>query len=238
VSAGVQRHLTQTGDIKAPIWSRDGHWVYYTKTRKSGQRGIFRSLASGGGQPEELVLATDATTYVTDVAPGGDLVFQQEGDLWLLPPGGERTPRRLFGSPARESQGQVSGDGRWIAYTSSETGESAVYIAAFPSLAHRWQVSRIGGSGPRWRADGQELFFVSQRSSMVTSVALQPASDGLRIGEIRPLFRATLRSILSEGRPWDVTADGQRFLVNSAAPQSEPLTLVQNWPARLRPALP
>jgi len=140
--------------------------------------------------------------------------------------------RPLLQSPADEYYGAISPDGHWIAYTSDETGRSEIYVAPFPSLTKPFKLSTAGGSSARWNANGKELFFVLD--STMYSAELRPRADTLEVVKITPLFRADLKSIF-QGAAYDVSPDGQRFLINTPAEDpNRPLTLIQNWRAEVK----
>ena len=136
-------------------------------------------------------------------------------------------------SPAVESQGRVSPDGRWIAYASDETGRQEVYVQSFPGPGPRTQVSLNGGRTARWRHDGKELFFLAPNGSVmaVPIRSLQP----LDIGSPVPLFSR----FITGGIAFDVTADGQRFIVNAIDRQPDPsMYVLIDWPPLARGAKP
>ena len=132
-------------------------------------------------------------------------------------------------------QAQFSPNGKWVAYTSMESGRNEVYAISFPDGRIKRQVSSAGGVQPRWRANGTELFFVSLDQQMMTVPIADPIS--LRTDTPRTLFRVA--AIVAQGAQgpalftlYDVTADGQRFIVN-AVPNDPPYTVVLNWAAGL-----
>ena len=134
-----------------------------------------------------------------------------------------------------ESQGQFSPDGRWIAYVSDESGAPEVYVQSFPALAEKRQVSISGGTQPRWRRDGRELFYLApDRKLMAVTVKAGAKGAGMYAEVPRTLFETALDSAALR-QTYSVAADGQRFLLNSpvdtAAP---PMTIVLNWPLLLK----
>jgi len=125
-----------------------------------------------------------------------------------------------------EGDGQFSPDGRWIAYVSNETGAYEIYIRSFPDGGRIKRISHAGGQQPRWRADGQELFFLAPGwTVMAAEVKLQPT---LEVGTPTPLFQTVMADLWT---PYDASPDGQRFLLISPQTKPVPLTLVQNWTA-------
>jgi Tol biopolymer transport system component len=135
----------------------------------------------------------------------------------------EPTLSRLLSTTHNETTGQISPDGRWLAYASDESGEWNVYVTTFPAAAGKWQVSVGGGTEPRWRGDGKELFYIDAKSTL-TSVAIEAGST-FASGPPQPLFRIRGRAAISntDVYSYDVTRDGTRFIVNKyVRPMSVP----------------
>jgi hypothetical protein len=133
-----------------------------------------------------------------------------------------------------ETRAQFGPDGRWVAYQSNESGRNEVYVAPFPGPGGKWQVSTAGGGSPRWRRDGTELFYVALDGKLMAA-AVSSRGSTFDVGAVRALFNGRMRDQLL-GIPYDVTADGQRFLVNTLVEQTAPssITLVVNWPSLLK----
>jgi len=148
-----------------PVWSPDGNRLVYSAL-KGGKWGLYQNLSSGSGQ-EELLFESETLKSAMSWSPDGKrIVFWTQdpktgGDLWVLPLDGEKKPVPLIATPAQETHGQISPDGKWIAYTSNLTGRNEVYIQPFPTGTGRWQISNRGGDWPRWRRDGKELVYHS-----------------------------------------------------------------------------
>jgi hypothetical protein len=154
-------------------------------------------------------------------------------DVWDLPTD-SRVPVAILQRPFNEYQGVLAPDGRFLAYVSEETGVPQVYVQSFPSGEERVQVSSQGGSEPQWRDDGQELFFLrADRMMMAVSVSLRPR---FKAQEPNPLFQTRV-PILANPFRWhyDVSADGERFLVNTAPASVPPpaIQVVMDWRALL-----
>jgi eukaryotic-like serine/threonine-protein kinase len=157
--------------------------------------------------------------------------------LWVLPLTGDRKPQSVLSTAVREIHGRFSPDGRWMAYVSNESGTNHVYVQSFPPSGNKWQISTGGGFQPRWRRDGKELFFVAGQDSgpiprAVMAVAVDTSSTGvLKAGVPHKLFTVTMSSGIGQGSTWEVTPDGQRFLVASASTRAAvpPITVVVNW---------
>jgi Tol biopolymer transport system component len=149
-------------------------------------------------------------------------------DLWLLPLDGNRQPRPLLADRFNENEACFSPDGRWVVYQSTESGQPEIYAMPFPGPGRKWQVSTGGGYVPRWRADGREILYQTADQKLM-AVDVEAADGGLRIGMPRPVFG------LPDNATYDVSADGERFLVNRPMMQTAqaPLMLVTNWPALL-----
>jgi hypothetical protein len=139
-------------------------------------------------------------------------------------------------TPFNEYPAVFSPDGRWVAYASDESGRNEVYVAPFPGLGGKWQVSAAGGHWPRWRRDGRELFFLAPDSRMMAA-EIEGRWPTFEIATIRPLFQTQVRLRPNvQGYGYDVSADGQRFLINMTVDQAavQPITLVVNWPVLLK----
>jgi eukaryotic-like serine/threonine-protein kinase len=125
-----------------------------------------------------------------------------------------------------------------MAYVSTESGRPEVYVTSFPGPGGKWQVSTGGGAWPRWRDDGQEIFYVAPNNRLMVA-AVNGQSADFRVAGVTPLFDTRPRPpqfVRGAPPPYDVSADGQRFLVNTLAQDAAatPITLVVNWPALLK----
>jgi Tol biopolymer transport system component/predicted Ser/Thr protein kinase len=231
----TSRFTFAEADENNPIWSPDSKRLFFSSSRE-GVSNLYHALSDRPGS-EELLLRTSAWKVADDVSPDGRfLVYEttdpkRRVDLWILPLSGDRTPSPLVATPFGEFAAQISADGRWIAYTSNESGRDEVYAQAFPSLGGKWQVSTAGGGAPRWSRDGKQLFyFGSDGRLMVADVRLTPSFES---GPPAPLFKVPL--LESPDRQYDVSPDGTRFLANvlSGTTTVKPLTVVLNWSAAI-----
>jgi Tol biopolymer transport system component len=221
-----------------PVWSRDGRTIYYSSDRNILLR-IYRRQVSGAVQAEPLTSPSE-WAVPWDVSPDGRfLVYEQAAstaltntDLWILPLTGEGKPTPFLATPFSESQASFSPDGRWLAYTSDESGRFEVYVTSLPGREGRWQISSGGGSGPRWRRDARELFYAAP-DGRIQSVDVR-AGKAFEAAAPRPLFATQM--LLEPTACYDVTADGQRFLVTELVRtgEPEPITLLVDWLAALR----
>jgi hypothetical protein len=163
-------------------------------------------------------------------------------DVWALSLDGSPKAVPFLRSDAAESQAQFSpeprGAPRWVAYTSNESGRDEVQLRTFPDAQTRLVVSSGGGHSPKWRRDGKELFFVASDG---TVMAVAVSDNPLRLGPPVPLFQAPRgfaardSTGLRSSKAWDVTPDGQRFLLPAPVEgvATSPFTVVLNWQTAL-----
>ena len=157
-------------------------------------------------------------------------------DLWMLSLSGDRKSSPLLHAPFVESHGQISPDGKWLAYFSNETGRTEVYVQSFPAeKGGRWQVSTNGGFTPKWSKDGKELFYLSPDNQIMSSqVRLVPTFEA---NAAKPLFAIHPFAVPRiAGGYMDTFApapDGQHFAVHAPLYSSRDITVVLNWPLLL-----
>jgi dipeptidyl aminopeptidase/acylaminoacyl peptidase len=224
-----------------PIWSPDGRTVAFSSNR-TGTFGVYARQMGAGGDNRLLPTTANGLIVTSWSADGKLLLYSQAGpktgfDLWMLPLAGRR-PTPVLNSPANETQGQLSTDGRWLVYTSDETGIPEVYVQPFPPTGAQSQVSSGGGSDPHWRRDGQELFYITLDGKL-TAAQVSHASASFEVVSRQVLFqtrRPTARGpiLFSNYRP---SADGQRFLLNTLIEAVAPLPVFVSldWSAGLKP---
>jgi Tol biopolymer transport system component len=223
-----------------PVWSPDGSQIVFSSGAANADVNfdLYRKVSNGAGAPE-LLLKSDITKEATDWSSDGRfIIFQVSNqktatDLWVLPLFGVGNPYPLLQTEFDESQGFFSPDGHWLAYSSNETGRSEVYVQTFPQSGGKWLISSGGGAQPHWRADGKELFYVAPDRTLM-SVDVNAAST-FETSAPKPLFATQVSGYNSPNR-YVVTADGQRFLINSPAGEvsQTPITVVLNWTSRLK----
>jgi eukaryotic-like serine/threonine-protein kinase len=221
VAQGRMQRLTfdPTQENASPIWSPDGTRVAFASTR-NGKFGIYVKPVDGSSA-DELIIESGATLEPMSWSPDGKLiVYDVTGnsqDVWAVPVSGDKKPFPLLQSPAAEVFPQVSPDGKWMAFQSNESGRAEIYIKPFPDGPGKWQVSTDGGQYPRWRRDGQELYFYYNNT--MGAAAIRVIGSSLEPGAPRALFGVAGPSLVGDHPPYNryaVSADGQRFLVSQA----------------------
>jgi eukaryotic-like serine/threonine-protein kinase len=218
------------GWADAAVFSPDGSMLYLDVLR-NGHGEIIGRRVTGGG--ETRIATTDSPTGVRSISPDGKnlLVEDREGRTFRMPIGPPGKPVLLTQGKNHEVFARYSPDGKWIAYESDQNGRFEVFVFAAADPTQKWQISNGGGAMPRWRRDGRELFYLDG-SNRITAVSLEISGDDLTIGTPTPLFAIAPRP---QCRPYDVTADGQRFIVNTIAEQESPNAVaIANWKARLK----
>jgi eukaryotic-like serine/threonine-protein kinase len=233
----MSRFTYHPADDVNPVWSKDGSRIYFTSDR-NGARDIFQKKVDAT-EEEELIFASPQFKFIEDLSPDGRLLIynspsgnKNSDDLWLLPLNGERNPRPYLNTQFFENQAAISPDGRWAAYRSFESGRAEIYVATFPQLSGKWQVSVDGGEEPQWRRDGKELFFTNDRTKLIAA-EVKTGSGTFESEAPKLLFETQL--IIESGRNrFVVTGDGQRFLV--IAPLTPPvlINVTLNWTAEIK----
>lgn len=219
-----------------PLWSPDGARIVFASDRERVPD-LYQKISTGVAA-EEALLRSKVSKYATGWSRDKPyLVYaswdaKTKWDLWTLPMAGERQPSLYVQSEFDEFQAHLSTDGRFVAYTSNESGVYEVYVQPFPASGAKWQVSTSGGAQPRWGGDGRELFYLAADLKLM-AVKVE-SSGGFDPGIPRALFQTEVTGLVDARNHYEVSSDGQRFLVSTVQePASSSMGVVINWPAKL-----
>jgi eukaryotic-like serine/threonine-protein kinase len=238
LSRGTLTRLTSgSGSVMAPSWTPDGQRLTFAMSSPGSTTGLFVRPADGSGPAEPLV--TNAYTHFNSCwSPDGKhLAFDEQRpdtgwDVWVLSVG-QPQPQPFVRTPANESAPVFSPDGRWLAYSSDETGRAEVYVQRFPGPGGRWQVSAEGGSFPLWARSGRELFYRNGDKMMAADVSSGPAFSA---GRPHVVFEGAYLSAI-----YDVSPDGRSFLMTKAGdrdPASAQVNVILDWIPELARRVP
>ena len=238
---GTKTRLTFGSSIqRSSVWTPDGKTIFFGSNRKGGMH-MYTEASDGAGPEQALLEGDDAFEYPESVSPDQRfLVYMRVAtdkrtatDIYALPLSGERKPFPIVQNAFNNMQPRISPDGRWMAYSSNESGRYEVYVTGFPGGGAKWQVSTSGGSFPNWRRDSRELFLLDAADN-VMAVDVNTTANGVRMGTPQALFHAG--GVQTQQGPYTVTADGKKFLINTGdvKEENQPFTLVQNWPAEIK----
>ncbi len=232
LDTGPQTRLTFRGpDDRAPAnvrprWSPRGDFITYANETA----GLMRIGADGSG--ERRLVDFDQPIWDAEVAPDGRSVVFRTGwlrgtrDLWIADLGSGVAPRPLLTEPFDEQEPDISPDGRWLAYVTNETGPTQVFVRPLHGETdRRWTVSENGGRSPRWSRSGEELFFIDG-DRVLWSVAVL-SRDDFALGDRTELFAVPADYHMpADGHHYDVSADGQRFIMIRRTERADPGELI------------
>jgi Tol biopolymer transport system component len=221
-----------------PIWSPDGKRIVFSSNRSADAHIHLydTGITSTGG--EQLLLSGNADDVPTSWSPDGKHIlftrFQSgsSGSVWSLATDNREAHPLLQSAEFEIAAAVFSPSGRFIAYSSDESGRSEVYVQPFPLTGEKWVISAGGGHLPLWRGDGRELFYINGDGKIMSA---QINSDGGFDSVVtKQLFQADLAR--APGYPYAVAPDGSRFLINAPAEAANPapMTIVLNWPATVK----
>jgi dipeptidyl aminopeptidase/acylaminoacyl peptidase len=236
VDRGVPTRFTRdaTPEI-CPVWSPNGRMLLFSKPPGSDTFSLHVQPTNVEGTAMPLMKrATPAISM--DWSRDDQYVLYRVNspatnwDIWALPMKSERTPFPVVQTASDERTARFSPDGRWITYESNESGQFEIYLRPFPGPGVSIRVSTGGGVQPRWRSNGSELFYVTPDSRlMAVPVRLPSKGTDVKLGSPVALFSVRITSTVQGGvtHEYDVTADGQRFLVNTHLEQTTaPISLI------------
>jgi hypothetical protein len=219
-----------------PLWMPDGRHVLYSAQDETGGWELRRRAASGVGDAEPLAHFDTFARGEAATRDGKTLILSVFGgesrmDIMRLDLADDGSPESLVATPFNESDVRLSPDDRWFAYVSDESGRPEIYVRSYPDGASKWQVSIDGGDQATWRADGKEIFYVSENRRLM-SVDID-ARDGLVIGTPEEIFPLTWARAAT--REYVPSPDGERFLFLRDVVDTDPTpcTVVLNWNAEL-----
>jgi Tol biopolymer transport system component len=241
---GALTRFTFEGNSHIPIWTPDGKRLVFSSDREGGAHNLFWKPADGSGEPERLSM-TDYHQDPASFSPDGKLLaFAQNHpetrwDIWLLHMDNERRAEPFLQTEFNEHDPMISPDGRWLAYASNESGRYEVYVQSLPNGGKKRVISTEGGREPLWARNGRELFYRNRERLMAVAVETEVVFDAERP---RLLFDTSgLRGPGGFGPPnFDVTPDGQHFVMMSPAEASGPgqINVVLNWSEELKRLVP
>jgi len=237
-----------TGNVN-PLWTPDGNRILYCSSRENATFGdIYWKAADGTGVAEKLASSPGRGIYPYSWSKDGKTLVLWEltrdpvqTDIGMLSMEGDHARKGLLQEKYGELCPQVSPDGRWMAYVSSESGKGEIYVRPFPDVNKgRWQVSTDGGNSPLWSPDGREIFYRKGDATMVVRVEAEPTFNP---GKPTVLFSAPFYSAMGGMTPWDISPDGKRFLMlKEAKPIAievpRKINVVINWFEELKQRVP
>jgi eukaryotic-like serine/threonine-protein kinase len=233
-SDAVVRITFRKGLNEHPVWGPGGKQLEFCSNEDIAW-GLNQKNADGSGAEQEVLAPTTGRVTFWDWSRDGKYRLVGKDEELFYISGDTQELKPLIPGKSATHNAQFSPDGHWIAYSSNETGAWEVYISPFPSVSSKWLVSRGGGVEPRWRRDGKELYYLSAEYN-VMAVAIK-TGDRFESGTPLMLFQPRLRQPISamDVVSYDVSADGQKFLVNTKVdtPSAAPLSFILNWASEL-----
>jgi len=224
------------------IWTPDGKRIAIQSNRE-GPLNVFWQLADGSGGLEHLI-TSEYNNFPVSWSPDGQLLAFAEinpttgYDIWMLRLG-DRKAQPFLRTPFNEAAPEFSPDGRWLAYISDESGRFEIYVQPYPGPGGKWQISTEGGTEPAWNHNGRELFYRSGDKMMAVDIATQP---GFAAGRPRVLFEGRYNPAQGTTPNYDVSPDGQRFLMIKPSEAGEvaptQINVVLNWFEELKRRVP
>jgi Tol biopolymer transport system component/DNA-binding winged helix-turn-helix (wHTH) protein len=229
-SGAASRFTFDPADETNAVWSPDGSRIAFDMVR-NGIIDIYEKEVAGASQPK-LLLHSGENHFIHQWSPDGRLLLYRIGPItWALP---LDENGKTWGPFAMENA-RISPNGRWVSYTSNQSGRSEVYVQSFPPSEGKWQVSADGGMEPTWRKDGKELYYIS--GDKLIAMDVKTDTPVFQPGVAKPLFALHLEATTRRSR-YEAAANGRHFLVNLPVESSSPLSVVINWPQGRSPLNP
>jgi Tol biopolymer transport system component len=238
----LTRMTFEGNDNLVPVWTPDGKRIAFNSNRE-GSNSILWQLADGSGGPERLT-ASEYLRAPSSWSPDGQLLafFEvnpaTQRDIWVLRMS-DRKAQPFLRTQFDEAVPRFSPDGHWLAYISNESGRYEVYVQPYPGPGGKWQISTEGGSEPVWNPNGRELFYRSGDKMMAVDISTQ---SGFVAGKSRMLFERRYERASFPSSNYDVSPDGQRFLMLKSVEQAEAtptqINVVLNWFEELKRRVP
>jgi len=237
------RFTFDPADDAIPVWSPDGGRIVFA-SRRSRAPGdvaseiwdVYQKPTNGNARETPLLTSENSKSRWTGRQTAALSCTAADSahtgvDIWALPLLSDRRPFPVIQSPSDDNHGAFAPDGKWIAYSSNESGQDEVYVQPFPPTGGTFQVSRRGGTKPAWRGDGREIFFLSPDGTMMAAAV--DTANGVSAGIPASLF-ASGALLTTSRRQYAVTKDGRQFLINVALQPPAELTITVNWQQALR----
>src|SRR5262249_16369256 len=233
-----------------PIWSPDGSQLAFDSGRGGYTLHAPYQKPSSGAVAEHLLFQPDPKIgyALQDWSLDGRFIVFYQGEataatneIWILPLYADRKPFPYLSTLSRKGNAAISPNGKWLAYVSNESGTNQVIVQPFPDPSGgRWQISGDGGQYPRWRRDGRELYYLDPKGRIVSVPVMTDTNFQYR--KSTPLFQTPIPVGLQwnpgPAYPYDVSPDGQRFLISASldfSKNSTPsFTVILNWPSALK----
>ncbi len=238
-----------------PLWTLDSRRIAFHSRREGTLGGVYLKNADGTGGIEHLVTTPNRNTYPLSWSSDGNILVTEEfsssppdGDIGIVVMGDHPERRLLFYGKYIEAFPQISPDGHWIAYVSNRLGQTEVFVNTFPDVDKgKWQISRKGGSSPRWSPDSKTLYYRNQDEVLSVSIDVD---ESFKAGKPELLFKGDYFSPINpmlEYQTWDISPDGERFLMikqdfsgDDASGDEKPqqINVVVNWFEELKERVP
>ena len=237
---GTRARVSSGGrNVDTPVWSPDGHTIYYAYSPNEGHLQIYQRPVDGS-RAQQLLIATQADSLVADISSDGKWLLYQEmhdtpyfSTLKAFPLAAGTEPKLLLERIDYASNaGLMPVSNKWLAYQSSESGRPEIYLTRFPNPGTKYPVSLAGGIQPVWSKDGKRLYYLDPGLKLAV-VDIRTDAESVQISTPKTLFQTSVTQSTS-GTGYDVTRDGRFLLLNWVIETPTPLTLVTNWDAELK----